>query len=61
MKCSFCGREFDEQAAEKACSACAVFGGCKMVKCSHCGHESPREPGLIKWLRKWRWKRHDST
>jgi adenine-specific DNA methylase len=61
VKCPFCDREFDEKAAEKACGACAVFGGCKMVKCPHCGYESPREPGLVKWLKRLGAKSHDKA
>ena len=60
MKCSFCGKEFDEQAQSKVCRNCALFGGCKMVRCPHCGYESPREPGLVKTIRKWV-HRHDRS
>jgi adenine-specific DNA methylase len=52
MKCAFCGMEFDEMAARRLCSSCALFGGCRMVKCPRCGYETPEEPGLIKWIRK---------
>lgn len=51
MRCAFCDREFDERHASKACSGCAVFGGCQKVKCPHCGYESPRETRLLRWLR----------
>lgn len=52
MRCAFCGKQFDEQSAQSACRSCSVFHGCKMVKCPHCGYETPAEPGLIKWIRK---------
>ena len=52
MKCSFCGKEFDEESARKDCHTCAVFSGCRKLKCPHCGYEMPREPRLIRWLRK---------
>ncbi len=52
MKCDFCGSSFDEQSASDGCRTCAIFGGCKKVKCPHCNYETPVEPGLVKWLRK---------
>ncbi|NIA07438.1 MAG: hypothetical protein GWP14_07370 [Actinobacteria bacterium] len=52
MRCNFCGKTFDEESSRKACQRCAVFGGCKMLKCPHCGYEVPAEPGLIKWLKR---------
>jgi len=52
MRCPFCDREFDEESAEGACRQCSFFGGCRKVKCPHCGYESPAEPRLIKWLKK---------
>ena len=58
MKCAFCGKMFEEESARKACGTCAVFGGCKMLKCPYCGYEAPVEPGLVKWLKK-KWKTND--
>jgi len=52
MICSFCDKEFDEHASEKACRQCSLFGGCKKVKCPHCGYESPKQPKSLKWLNK---------
>ena len=52
MKCAFCNKMFNEESSRKSCRNCAVFGGCKMVKCPHCGYESPAEPGLVKWLKR---------
>ena len=52
MKCSFCEKAFDEDSARKECGQCAVFAGCKKVKCPHCGGESPQEPDSLKWLSK---------
>lgn len=54
MKCGFCGREFDEEAAARTCKGCAMFGGCGKVRCPHCSCESPRETRLVKWIRKWK-------
>jgi hypothetical protein len=52
MICAFCDKEFAEEAAEKACGQCSLFGGCKKIKCPHCGYESPKQPESLKWLKK---------
>ena len=52
MICGFCRKEFDEKQAQPACKNCAMHGGCKLMRCPHCGYEMPPEPGLIRWLRK---------
>lgn len=52
MNCSGCGRDFDEAAGRKNCQSCALFGGCRQVRCPHCGYEMPAEPDFIKWLRR---------
>ena len=49
--CPFCGTTFDEDAASKTCSTCSAFGGCRKIKCPHCGYEMPREPAFLRWLR----------
>lgn len=59
MKCSFCDKVFDEDAAEKDCQSCSLFGGCKKIKCPHCGYEMPATPRLVKWLRSKFKGRHD--
>jgi hypothetical protein len=51
VTCSFCGRAFAEERAEKECRGCSLVGGCRNVKCPHCGYEMPREPGVLKKLR----------
>src|SRR5688500_6060484 len=40
-RCGFCAHEFTEDEAQKTCSKCADFGGCKMVMCPRCGYEMP--------------------
>lgn len=61
MRCPFCGVEFDAEAARKECRNCSMLGGCKKVKCPKCGYESPAETGLVKFIRKWRQRRHDRS
>ncbi len=51
MKCPFCNREFDADEARRACRGCSLMGGCRRVKCPHCGYEQPDEPRLVKWIR----------
>lgn len=55
MKCPFCGFEFQEQDAPKACHGCPFSGSCGKIKCPNCGYEIAREPG---WLGKIRRQRH---
>jgi rubredoxin len=57
MKCSFCGMEFKEEEAQKACGACSMTKGCKMIRCPRCGYEMVPEPGWIKRLKEWRKRR----
>ena len=51
MNCAFCGKEFDETAARDGCKTCSMFGGCRNVRCPHCGYETPEEPAFVRWLR----------
>ena len=57
MICSFCGRTFDEELAQKQCGHCNLLAECGKVKCPYCGYESPREPKSLKWLNKIRMKK----
>jgi len=54
-RCGYCGMEFDEAAAEKACRSCPM-SGCRMVRCPRCGFESLPEPRWIRWLKNRRRK-----
>jgi len=49
MKCSFCGHEFDENAAPSACEGCIMAKKCRLVKCPNCGYEIPKTP---EWMKK---------
>ncbi len=49
MKCGFCGHKFNEEQADFSCRGCLMAGGCKLIKCPHCGYETPAGP---KWLKK---------
>lgn len=50
MRCGMCGHELTEAGIEKACRGCSAFGGCRLVKCPHCGYEQPQPPRWLKWL-----------
>lgn len=52
MKCTLCGYEFNEVAADRACSGCSLMKSCKLIKCPNCGFETPAEPKWLKKLRK---------
>ncbi len=52
MECYLCHRTFDEAAAEAACRGCLSGGGCRKIRCPHCGGEMPREPRSATWLRR---------
>jgi hypothetical protein len=61
MICDFCGKEYEEADGVKACSRCSMFGGCQMLKCPHCGYETPRETKLVKRIKRWKAKRKRTT
>lgn len=47
MVCGFCAKEFVEDKAQTACGACALNGGCRWLRCPHCGYENPEPP---RWM-----------
>ena len=50
MNCSWCRQDFDVKQGRVACRHCALFGGCRKVKCPHCGYEMPEEPRVLQVL-----------
>lgn len=48
--CGMCGRRFREDRGQPACRACPLAGGCRHVRCPHCGHENPVSPGWVERL-----------
>jgi len=53
VTCSFCGFAFPDCEGMSACGGCPMSKCCRKHKCPRCGFEIPREPGLIKFFRKW--------
>jgi hypothetical protein len=49
MVCGLCHREFGEEAAVNGCKGCPM-GGCKRLRCPHCGYEMPPEPRWLRWI-----------
>lgn len=52
ITCPFCNHRFTEAESAVCCANCAMFGsgGCKKLRCPHCGYEMPapaRLPGLL--------------
>ncbi len=47
MICPACNHDYEETSSEVACGACLMRGSCGLVKCPHCGYETPREPGFL--------------
>jgi len=52
MKCSLCGSQFEEEDARKECRGCSLFGGCRKIRCPHCGYETPREIWPVTFFRR---------
>jgi Fe2+ transport system protein FeoA len=49
--CSFCGLGVELET--RACSGCALAGGCRSVCCPRCGYAMPAEPPLVQRVRSW--------
>ncbi len=60
MKCQLCGLEFREEEGQAACMGCPVSRSCSLIKCPNCGYEVPKEPGLIKKLKRWKERRNET-
>jgi hypothetical protein len=50
--CGFCAREFTEDRGQSTCGACPLTGGCRWIRCPHCGYENPETPRWMEGLRK---------
>ena len=55
ITCPFCDNTFTEEESAASCARCAMFGagGCKKLRCPHCGYEMPppaRLPRLLAGL-----------
>lgn len=57
VRCTFCNYEFTEEEARADCGKCALFGGCRFLRCPRCGFEMPQTPGMIKAIKGWLAKR----
>lgn len=44
MRCGFCGFEFDQAQAKKACEGCIMSFSCGLLKCPNCGYENTPDP-----------------
>lgn len=53
MACGFCAREFVEDRGQSACGACPLTGGCRWVRCPHCGYENPETPSWMRRVKAW--------
>ncbi|HEX2950502.1 MAG TPA: hypothetical protein VHV83_13210 [Armatimonadota bacterium] len=52
LTCPFCAHRFTLDESAVSCSRCSMFGagGCKKIRCPHCGYEMPppaRLPQLL--------------
>lgn len=52
MRCSFCGREFDPDAAFLSCEGCPLTGHCGLLRCPHCGFDNVPEAQAIRLFRR---------
>lgn len=53
VTCSLCGTRFDCNEAASSCSGCPISHGCKLIRCPHCGYETPAPTPFTRWLSKW--------
>jgi hypothetical protein len=51
--CGYCAREFAEDRRQATCGACPLTGGCRWVRCPHCGYENPETPGWMRRVAAW--------
>jgi len=47
MKCIFCGEEFTAEGIKTTCGTCGDNKTCDKVRCTACGEDNPRTPGLV--------------
>lgn len=59
VKCSLCGREYDDKEAESGCVGCPMSQGCGRIKCPHCGFENVKESKIIEAIKKLREKKDE--
>jgi hypothetical protein len=53
VTCGYCGRTFAEDQGQPACASCPLKGGCRFLRCPHCGYENPCPPHWVERLRGW--------
>lgn len=61
MRCSLCGLEFKEEDGQAACKGCPISKSCSLIKCPNCGYEILKESSLIKKLKRWKEKLHETN
>ena len=49
FQCPLCSGRFTHGAL--ACTGCPLHAGCEVVKCPHCGYQSPRRSQIVDWVR----------
>jgi hypothetical protein len=53
ITCGYCGRNFAEDQGQPTCASCPLRGGCRFLRCPHCGYENPATPPWLDRLRNW--------
>jgi len=53
IKCSFCGHNFEENEGKIGCVGCPMSKACNKHKCPNCGFEMPKEPKIVKLIKRW--------
>lgn len=53
LTCAYCGSAFSEDRGQPACAGCPLRGGCRYIRCPHCGYENPAAPGWVTRLQQW--------
>jgi len=50
ITCAVCGTRYAEAEGRVCHTACPLAGGCRLLSCPYCAHETPAPTPLTRWL-----------